>query len=112
MNQDDQSVYPQFQAPVDKAPVIDEEDESTLLVHPNQFANKFRSKHELIYILEYEVGYYLPAPKYRTIKFLRDVLSGDKKLLESRNVSSERIPQYEELKIENMWNKFENDDSV
>ena len=68
------------------------------------FARKMRSKPEVYHFLTHSLGAYLPAylPAYDTVTVwhMRDLASGKRLRLKSKEIKHLNVPQYDGLKLE------------
>ena len=62
-------------------------------------ASKFRSKAEMYFGFRHYMVYYLPPPRQCPVEFLREVLSGKKRLLKTAQLKSIKVPPLEELSV-------------
>ena len=64
------------------------------MVSSQEFAAKYRSKREIYNFLACDVGIFLPPYENITIYFLKDLMSGRKKMLRTTMIRTIHIPQY------------------
>ena len=64
--------------------------------------NFVKSKEDLYIILSIEGQYHLPPYDECTMEFLRDALSGKKRLLTNREVNYVNVPRYKEFNASNL----------
>lgn len=62
-------------------------------VSSKEFSAKYRSKRELYNFLASDVGIYLPPYDNVTVYFLKDLMAGKKKMLNTKMVKTIHIPQ-------------------
>ena len=72
------------------------------MVPAKEIGSKMQSKREVYRFLSSEVKAYLGAFETMTIWHLRDIESGDKSLLLSKDVKHISVPNYKDLTIEKM----------
>ena len=70
------------------------------MVSSQEFAAKYRSKREIYNFLACDVGIFLPPYENITIYFLKDLMSGRKKMLRTTMIRTIHIPQYVKTIIE------------
>jgi hypothetical protein len=64
--------------------------------------NYVKSKEDLYVILSIEGQYHLPPYDECTMEFMRDALSGKKRLLTNREVNYVNVPRYKEFNAGNL----------
>jgi hypothetical protein len=65
-----------------------------------EFASKYRDKTEVYHFLTHDVGAYLGTYDSMTIWHMKDLISGERKLIKGTDSKHLSVPQYEGLKIE------------
>jgi hypothetical protein len=72
-------------------------------VMASDLRNFVRSKEDLYVILSIEGQFHLPPFDECTMEFMRDALSGKKRLLTNREVASVNVPRYKEFNTANLY---------
>ena len=86
-----------------KAPKLQKIDRPEKELVFEDFQNLVKNKENLIIALE-ESGYYLPPKSVITFQFLKNVISGKKKLLLRKDLKDiSRIPHFPELHMPSLW---------
>ena len=108
-------------------------DQNIRLVTVDQLLGKFQSKSALYTMLTTHckyidvnnhtlVQYYLPSRRGTSLKFMRALLKGDKwvsisffnkyKMLKVEQLKKLKVPNYPEISVKGLWDKFKEDDDV
>ena len=72
-------------------------------VMASDLRNFVRSKEDLYVILSIEGQFHLPPFDECTMEFMRDALSGKKRLLTNREVAAVNVPRYKEFNTANLY---------
>ena len=72
-------------------------------VTAKDFASKYRDKTEVYHFLTHDVGAYLSSYDSMTIWHMRDIISGNRKMIKGNDSKHLAVPQYEGLKIETFY---------
>ena len=62
-------------------------------VSSKEFSAKYRSKREIYNFLATDVGVYLPPYDNITIYFLKELMNGQKKMLNTKQIRTIHVPQ-------------------
>jgi hypothetical protein len=82
-------------------------------VDPSHLQGKLSSKKDwLSFFLNLLEGYFLPSFSNTKLRFIKDVLAGDKKLLKSADIRVFNIPSFDEFKIANMMSQVREDPKI
>ena len=92
-------------------------------VDPKELEGKLQSKHDWYRFLKYSSkpinvldlqlgGLYLPKYKKTTMRFIRDYLSGKKKLIKTENITLLNVPPYEELAVSKIFEQVKGDQRI
>ena len=73
--------------------VINDGGNQKVRISSKEFQAKYNSKREIYNFLACDVGVYLPKYKYVTIYFLKELMSGKKKMIHTKGHRSISIPQ-------------------
>ena len=71
---------------------VNDKGSKTVKVSSKEFAAKYKSKRETYNFLACDVGAYLPPYENVTIYFLKELMSGKKKMLHHSNHATINIP--------------------
>ena len=76
-------------------------------VTSSEFSQRFSSKQECFRFLATEVGAYLDAYNTMSIFHLRDIISGNRVLIKSKDIKHIHVPQFPGMSVEKMleWAK-------
>ena len=77
-------------------------DERKVDVLASDFNQRFSSKGEVWKLLATEVGAYLDDYKVMSVYHLRDVVSGNRTILKSKDIKHISVPFYESLSVARM----------
>ena len=69
-----------------------------------------RNKQEVYFFLTHEVGAYLPSYDTVTVWHMRDLVSGKRLRIKAKEIKHLNVPQYEDLKIEELLRRLRDDD--
>ena len=70
---------------------------------PEELRSKAKSKFDLYRLLSVDLGWFLPSYRRCPIRFLRQLLAGEKKVLLVTDVKTFDVPQYPELSVMKLY---------
>ena len=80
-------------------------------VMTSELVGRFRSKADFIKYFSETLQLYLPPEKSCNKDFFKLVLTGEKKLLELKQVKFVTVPKYDELSVKRFWPMLQSDET-
>ncbi len=85
-----------------RVPAFAQPNSDSVKVVPSDLRRFIKSKKDIYEILLFEGQYYLPPYDDCPMDFLRDALSGVKRLLKNAEVTHVSVPRYKEFNVKNL----------
>ena len=82
---------------------MEKSEDRIVYLSPEELGTKAKSKMDLYRLLSIDLGWLLPSYRRCPTRFLRQLLSGEKKVLLVTDVKTFDVPQYSELSVRKLY---------
>ena len=82
---------------------MEQQDDNIEYLSPEERGSKAKSKFDLYWLLIVDLGWFLLSYRRCLIRFLRQLLAGEKKVLLVTDVKTFDVPQYSELSVMKLY---------